>query len=141
MRRVVNSLPTIKATDLSEPDGLESCLIRLGEDYPSVAFNLARSTRGPNQKTAIQSAAEGLSSQGGSYSIAKDSLPRHCGRLLDIEPTVMEAALIAFEARLNRVGSLTDAQSFYLKRLGETISGRRSLTAFLFFRLIGLGST
>ena len=117
-----------------------SILMRLSDDYPSIAYSLARCRldSGYDCDKVVRPVAEGLVSQMQPMPI-REGVRRAsdaCRRLVGITQAEMEDAVVAFVARLEGKGRPTQPQNFYLRPLGETVDGRRFLSAALLLRLL-----
>jgi hypothetical protein len=134
--RMVNAFPDHNIQDQDESKRFEARLTQLADDYPAIAWSLARSGR-HKHKMVIRSVAEGLAFQSNTtdFQPGIGRAVNDSARLIGFEPQQLNAAIVAFAARLEGAGVMTDTQVFQIRRLGETVSGRRTLAAALLLRL------
>jgi hypothetical protein len=124
--------------DQSDVEVFTSDLARFVDEYPAVAYSLARLRFGNKYRKCIRAVVESLLSQpqpmaiGNAIRRASDE----CARLVGITGQEMESAAVAFAGHLDGRGACQRSQNFYLRRLGETVNGRRFLSSALLLRLL-----
>jgi hypothetical protein len=139
MERLARTFPS-GAAGQSEAESFKSSLSRLGEICPSLSYQLARhKLRSDKYRKYVRAVAAALLHQPADCQHLQDKLGtarRDCANLLGLAPEALDADVNAFAANLdNRPSNYKQAEPD-LRRLGETSSGRRFLTASLLLQLV-----
>jgi hypothetical protein len=139
------AIPAQPLRERTENDviALKCALMRLGDLCPSLAYNFAR-TRMDNKFTKhIRTVAVDLISRPEQIDIPLmfSMAARNCASLVGATQQEIEDAVGAYANGLEGRATPTGSQAFYLRRLGETESGRRYIAGALLFRLSERGLT
>lgn len=134
---LATALPTQPLREGAENEivALERLLTRLGDLCPSLAYNLARA-KGQRCIKPVRAVAVDLVSRPEPIGVPQlfSMAARNCAALVDgATQQEIENAVRAYADQLDKGAPAKSA--FYLRRLGETVSGRRYITAAL---LLGL---
>jgi hypothetical protein len=135
---LVAAFPAASYRNESGIEVFTSVLAGLSDEYPSIAYSLARVRVGGEYRRALRPVVEGLVFQPEPMPLAQAvrSASDRCAKLVGAAERQLEDAVVAFVACLDGRGNPTQAQNFYLRRLGETVNGRRFLSAALLLRLL-----
>ncbi|MGH9437856.1 MAG: hypothetical protein ACRD22_08150 [Terriglobia bacterium] len=139
VEKMAATFPVLQAPDRNESEviSFQRMLSRLGEVCPSLAYSLARTRMGNSFSKHIRGVAIDLISRPEPMEAAQlfRMSARYCADLARTTQEQIEHAVAAYADWLEGKTAPTAYENFYLRRLGETDSGRKYIAAALLFHL------